>query len=138
MKSIVSSTDSAAARIMLTLRVAPRYFLAVIRQSPAVDSLGIDFPQASRVARIRRDRYDSDDCIVSKEFAHAVTSLKKEKASAESLAGSPAASGASSPSTGSATPSETTKTQIPDTPEMAPRSWPRCGTSPSACSTSPA
>jgi hypothetical protein len=36
----------------------------------------------------------------------------------------------------SATP-PTTKTQIPDTREMAPRSWPPCGTSPSACSTSP-
>ena len=51
--------------------------------------------------------------------------------------GSPAASGASSPCTGSVTP-PTTKTPIPDTPGTAPRSWPRCGISPSACSTSPA
>jgi len=48
---------------------------------------GIDFPQATRVARIRRDRYDADGCLVSKEIVHAVTSLKKEKASAEALTG---------------------------------------------------
>jgi predicted transposase YbfD/YdcC len=48
---------------------------------------GIDFPQATRVARIRRDRYDADGYLVSKEIVHAVTSLKEEKASAEALAG---------------------------------------------------
>ena len=47
---------------------------------------GIDFPQATRVARIRRDRYDADGALVSKEIVHAVTSLDAKKASAEDLA----------------------------------------------------
>jgi hypothetical protein len=48
---------------------------------------GIDFPHVSRVARIRRDRYDTDGQLISKEIVHAVTSLGKEKADAEALAG---------------------------------------------------
>ena len=39
------------------------------------------------MARIRRDHYDSDGCLVSKEIVHAVTSLDEEKASAGALAG---------------------------------------------------
>ena len=100
------------------------------------DAGGIDFPHVTRVARIRRDHYDSDGCLVSKEIVHAVTSLDKEKASAGALAGSPEDSGASSRCTGSGTPPRT-KTETPDTPETAPRPWPRCGTSQSAFSTSP-
>jgi predicted transposase YbfD/YdcC len=53
----------------------------------AADAGNIDFPHVKRVARIRRDRYDADGCLVTKEIVHAVTSLKEEKASAESLAG---------------------------------------------------
>jgi predicted transposase YbfD/YdcC len=51
------------------------------------DADGIDFPQVTRVARIRRDRYDADGALVSKEIVHAVTSLGQEKASAGDLAG---------------------------------------------------
>ncbi len=60
----------------------------VIRRSTWVaDADGIDFPQVTRVARIRRDRYDSDGALVSKEIVHAVTSLGAKKASAGALAG---------------------------------------------------
>jgi predicted transposase YbfD/YdcC len=48
---------------------------------------GLDFAEASRVARIRRDGYDADGCLISKEIAHAITSLGAKKASAEALAG---------------------------------------------------
>jgi predicted transposase YbfD/YdcC len=51
------------------------------------DADGIDFPQVTRVARIRRDRYDADGALVSKEIVHAVTSLGEKKASAGDLAG---------------------------------------------------
>ena len=51
------------------------------------DAAGIDFPHVKRVARIRRDHYDSDGCLLSKEIIHAVTSLTDKKASAEALAG---------------------------------------------------
>jgi predicted transposase YbfD/YdcC len=51
------------------------------------DAAGIDFPQVTRAARIRRDRYDTDGCLISKEIVHAVTSLDAEKASAGALAG---------------------------------------------------
>jgi predicted transposase YbfD/YdcC len=53
----------------------------------AADADDIDFPQVKRVARIRRDRYDADGALISKEIVHAVTSLGKEKAGAEVLAG---------------------------------------------------
>jgi predicted transposase YbfD/YdcC len=60
----------------------------VTRRSIWVADAGdADFPQASRVARIRRDAYDPDGCLVSKEIVHAVTSLDAKKASAEALAG---------------------------------------------------
>jgi hypothetical protein len=52
----------------------------------AADAGDIDFPQVKRVARIRRDRYDADGALISKEIVHAVTSLGKEKAGAEVLA----------------------------------------------------
>jgi predicted transposase YbfD/YdcC len=59
----------------------------VIRRSIwAADAGDVDFPQVTRVARIRRDRYDADGRLVSKEIVHAVTSLDAKKASAESLA----------------------------------------------------
>ena len=60
----------------------------VIRRSIWVaDAGGIDFPHATRVARIRRDRYDADGQLTSKEVVHAVTSLDARQASAEALAG---------------------------------------------------
>jgi predicted transposase YbfD/YdcC len=52
----------------------------------AADARDIDFPQVKRVARIRRDRYDADGALTSKEIVHAVTSLGKEKAGPEALA----------------------------------------------------
>jgi predicted transposase YbfD/YdcC len=47
---------------------------------------GIDFPHASRIARIRRDRYDTDGQLISKEIVHAVTSLDAAQADAARLA----------------------------------------------------
>jgi predicted transposase YbfD/YdcC len=51
------------------------------------DATGIDFPQVTRVARIRRDGYDSDGTLVSKQIVHAVTSLEEDQAGPEALAG---------------------------------------------------
>jgi len=47
---------------------------------------GLDFPQVTRVARIRRDRYDITGALISKEVVHAVTSLDADQASAADLA----------------------------------------------------
>jgi predicted transposase YbfD/YdcC len=59
----------------------------IIRRSIWVaDAAGIDFPHVSRVARIRRDRYDTDGALISKEIVHAVTSLGAERATAAGLA----------------------------------------------------
>lgn len=59
----------------------------IIRRSIWVTTAdGIDFPHATRVARIRRDRYDLDGTLISKEIVHAVTSLDEDRASAASLA----------------------------------------------------
>jgi predicted transposase YbfD/YdcC len=59
----------------------------VIRRSLWVTDAGnIDFPHVSRVARIRRDRYDLDGTLISKEIVHAVTSLDASQASAADLA----------------------------------------------------
>ena len=59
----------------------------VIRRSIWVADAGdTDFPHVTRVARIRRDRYDSDGALVSKEIVHAVTSLDAKKATAGALA----------------------------------------------------
>jgi len=58
-----------------------------IRRSIWVTDAGdIDFPQADRVARIRRDRYDLDGWLISKEIVHAVTSLGENQADAADLA----------------------------------------------------
>jgi predicted transposase YbfD/YdcC len=43
---------------------------------------GLDFPQVTRVARIRRDRYDITGALISKEIVHAVTTLDTGQASA--------------------------------------------------------
>jgi predicted transposase YbfD/YdcC len=51
------------------------------------DAGGIDFPQVTRAARIRRDRYDTDGQLISKEIVHAVTSLGADRADAARLAG---------------------------------------------------
>jgi len=60
----------------------------VVRRSLWVtDATGIDFPHVSRVARIRRDRYDADGQLISKEIIHAVTSLDAARADAARLAG---------------------------------------------------
>jgi predicted transposase YbfD/YdcC len=58
-----------------------------VRRSIWVTDAGIDFPQATRVARIRRDRYDTDGQLISKEIVHAVTSLDADRADAARLAG---------------------------------------------------
>jgi hypothetical protein len=44
-----------------------------------VDASGIDFPHASQAARIRRDRYDRDGTLISRETVHAITSLTREQ-----------------------------------------------------------
>src|SRR5450756_2413575 len=49
-------------------------------------AVGLDFPQVTRVARIRRDRYDLTGALISKEIVHAVTSLDADLASAADLA----------------------------------------------------
>jgi predicted transposase YbfD/YdcC len=59
----------------------------VIRRSLWVTGAGdIDFPHVSRVARIRRDGYDADGTLISKEIVHAVTSLDQDQASPADLA----------------------------------------------------
>jgi predicted transposase YbfD/YdcC len=60
----------------------------IIRRSLWVtDASGIiDFPHASQAARIRRDRYDRDGALISRETVHAVTSLGKDQADAGTLA----------------------------------------------------
>jgi predicted transposase YbfD/YdcC len=50
------------------------------------DADDLDFPQVTRVARIRRDRYDITGALISKEIVHAVTSLDTDQASAADLA----------------------------------------------------
>jgi hypothetical protein len=59
----------------------------IIRRSLGVTDAGdIDFPHVTRVARIRRDGYDLDGTLISKETVHAVTSLDADRASAAGLA----------------------------------------------------
>jgi hypothetical protein len=59
----------------------------IIRRSIWVTgTVGIDFPHVTRVARIRRDRYDLDGTLISKEIVHAVTSLPGKRATAAGLA----------------------------------------------------
>jgi predicted transposase YbfD/YdcC len=59
----------------------------IIRRSIWVTSAGsIDFPHVTRVARIRRDRYDITGSLTSKEIVHAVTSLDAEQAGPADLA----------------------------------------------------
>jgi predicted transposase YbfD/YdcC len=59
---------------------------AVRRSIWVADAAGIDFPHLTRAARIRRDRYDSDGTLISREIVHAVTSLPAGRASAADLA----------------------------------------------------
>ena len=71
--------------------------------SPAPEN--IDFPHVSQVARIRRDGYDADGTLISKEIVHAVTSLDAGPGQRRlTWRNSPAASGASNRCTGCATP----------------------------------
>jgi predicted transposase YbfD/YdcC len=59
----------------------------IIRRSIWVTSAdGADFPHADRIARIRRDGYELNGTLISKEIVHAVTSLTEERASAADLA----------------------------------------------------
>lgn len=59
----------------------------IIKRSLWVTDAGdLDFPQVTRVARIRRDRYDITGALISKEVVHAVTSLDADQASAADLA----------------------------------------------------
>jgi predicted transposase YbfD/YdcC len=59
----------------------------VIRRSIWVTDAGsLDFPHVTRIARIRRDGYDIDGTLISKEIVHAVTSLDEKRASAADLA----------------------------------------------------
>jgi hypothetical protein len=44
------------------------------------DAAGLDFPQASQAARIRRETYGRDGALPSRETVHAVTSLGKDQA----------------------------------------------------------
>jgi predicted transposase YbfD/YdcC len=59
----------------------------IIRRSVWVADAGdIDFPHVRQVTRIRRDGYDRDGKLVSKEIVHAATSLGQDQASAADLA----------------------------------------------------
>ena len=59
----------------------------IIRRSVWVTSAdGADFPHADRIARIRRDDYDLDGTLISKEVVHAATSLTDDRASDADLA----------------------------------------------------
>jgi hypothetical protein len=86
---------------------------AIRRSSWVTGAEDTDFPHVSRVARIRRDGYDSDGTWISKEIVHAVTSLGTERASVADLAKFACGSGASSRCTGCATPPGP-KTPTPD------------------------
>jgi len=59
----------------------------IIRRSIWVTDAGsLDFPQVTRIARIRRDGFDLDGTLISKEIVHAVTSLGADRASSADLA----------------------------------------------------
>ena len=59
----------------------------IIRRSIWVTDAGsLDFPHVTRIARIRRDGYDLDGTLISKEIVHAVTSLDADRASSADLA----------------------------------------------------
>jgi predicted transposase YbfD/YdcC len=59
----------------------------IIKRSLWVTDAGdLDFPHVTRVARIRRDRYDITGALISKEIVHAVTSLDADQAGAADLA----------------------------------------------------
>ena len=59
----------------------------VIRRSIWVTSaVGVDFPHASQVIRIRRDGYDIAGAPISKEVVHAITSLDADRARPADLA----------------------------------------------------
>jgi predicted transposase YbfD/YdcC len=52
----------------------------------AADAPGLDFPGAARAVRIRRDGYDRDGQLITREIVHAVTSLDAERATPADLA----------------------------------------------------
>ncbi len=59
----------------------------IIRRSIWVTDAGsLDFPHVTRIARIRRDGFDLDGTLISKEIVHAVTSLGADRASSADLA----------------------------------------------------
>ncbi len=49
-------------------------------------AVGLDFPHAAQVTRIRRDGYDLTGAQISKEIVHAVTSLDPQRTGAADLA----------------------------------------------------
>ena len=62
------------------------YGRIICRSIWVTDAGKLDFPDAARVARIRRYGYDITGTLISKEIVHAVTSLDKDRASAADLA----------------------------------------------------
>jgi predicted transposase YbfD/YdcC len=60
---------------------------AVRRSIWVADAGDLDFPGATRIARIRRDGYDRDGQLISKQIVHAVTSLNAGQAGPADLAG---------------------------------------------------
>jgi hypothetical protein len=59
----------------------------IVRRSIWVaDAAGLNIPHATRIARIRRDRYDIDGALINKEIVHAITSLSEARASTAGLA----------------------------------------------------
>ncbi len=110
----------------------------IIKRSIWVTDAGdLDFPHASRVARIRRDRYDITGALISKEIVHAITSLDPERADPARLAVIARGQRRIESAHWLRSPPGP-KTPIPDMPGTARRSWPLSGTSRSACSTTPA
>ena len=108
----------------------------IIRRSIWVASAeGIDFPYLTRIARnpprrLRHRRHPDQQGNRARGHQPGRRPCQRQPASPAL----PAASGVLNRCTGCATPPGP-KTPIPDMPETALRSWPRCGISPSACST---
>ena len=86
--SAPSSTRSRpnATRRPGSLRHRPPHGRVIKRSLWVTGAEGTDFPHVTRVARIRRDRYDTNGVVSSKEVVHAVTSLDADQASAADLA----------------------------------------------------
>jgi hypothetical protein len=97
---------------------------------------GIDFPCAAQVTRIRRDAYGLTGTALAREIMHGITGLDPGLGIPGVLAGLTRGNGASNRSAGYAIP-PAPKIATPAIQATAPRPWPPCGTSPSACPTWP-